>query len=200
MELKIISLLLVAMVTSGLRIFSIVSVPQITASSSNVPHQNNSIPSLPGKLALSETQKKQILAINWTINGKIDEILTVQQQKDFDAALARGQNVSIALNSLSLSIDQKNQLQQVFHWAQKQLENILNPEQLDYIQQQQQNRNHNPQPSNFQLKLEDKKYDVILHLTPRTTASIASLGTLPPQFKPRRNPKNPVNCYQTFYL
>ena len=85
MELKIISLLLVAMVTSGLRIFSIVSVPQITASSSNVPHHNNSIPSLPGKLALSETQKKQIFAINWTINGKIDEILTVQQQKDFDA-------------------------------------------------------------------------------------------------------------------
>jgi hypothetical protein len=166
MELKIIYFLSGVLGASMLTTLSvpqtiIVPVPEITISSSQVPQKNNSFPFLPGKLALSETQQERITKVNWEVNFQIDEILTIEQQKEFKNALNLGLRPSSALNTISISQEQKKRILDVFNFAQQQIENILTPEQLDYIQKQQPNRFNNKQPNS---------HDVILQFNPRRTA------------------------------
>jgi hypothetical protein len=140
MELKIIYLLSGAILASILTTLSaphkiFVPVSQITISSIQVPHQDNSLPSLPGKLALSQAQQEQIIKIKWEANVRAYQILNIEQQKELKNALERGLHLSLALNVISISTEQKNKLLNVFHFAQEQIKKILTPEQLDYIQQ-----------------------------------------------------------------
>jgi hypothetical protein len=159
MELKIIYLLSGAILANILTTLSaphkiFVPVSQITISSIQVPHQDNSLPSLPGKLALSQAQQEQIIKIKWEANVRAYQILNIEQQKELKNALERGLHLSLALNVISISTEQKNKLLNVFHFAQEQIKKILTPEQLDYIQQLQKNQFNNTQPDNFGLNRE----------------------------------------------
>jgi hypothetical protein len=162
MELKIIYLLSGAIGASILTTLSaphkiFVPVSQITISSIQVPHQDNSLPSLPGKLALSQAQQEQIIKIKWGANVRAYQILNIEQQKELKNALERGLHLSLALNVISISTEQKNKLLNIFHFAQEQIKKILTPEQLDYIQQLQKNQFNNTQPHNFGFHQESPK-------------------------------------------
>ncbi len=133
------------------------------------PSTDRSIPSLPGKLALNATQKESIVQINRAFNHKIHEILTTEQLQQFTAAFNSGLTLLTALNNLSLTDEQKNQLRMALRSAQSQVEKLLTPEQLEYIRQQYENRYNNQQPNYFKSKLENKKYYVILYSFSHTT-------------------------------
>lgn len=161
MELKVIYLLsgvVGATVLATLPVSQAILVlhPQASISSPQVPHRDNTMPSLPGNLALSEAQKEQITKLNWGINFQIDKILSVEQQKEFKNALDRGLHISSALKVISISQKQRHEILNVFNSAEEQIEKILTPEQLDYIDRQQKNQFNNIQPNNSKLKREVK--------------------------------------------
>ena len=116
------------------------------------PKVEHSIPSLPGKLALNESQKESIVQINRAFTHTIYKILTVEQLKQFRASLARGLTLRPALKTLYLTREQQNKVQIALKSAQKQIEKVLSPEQLQYIRRQHTNRYNNLQVSNWQLK------------------------------------------------
>jgi hypothetical protein len=156
--------------------------PQTSISSPHVPHLDNTMPSLPRKLALSEAQKEQITKLNWGINFEIDKILNIEQQKEFKNALDQDLRISSVLEVISISKEQRNKILNLFHFAQRQVKQILSPEQIDYIDQQQKNQLKNKQPKNLELnrKLnrEAKKHYVNLPFPSRTPAQTLVLGIL----------------------
>ncbi|WP_019505603.1 hypothetical protein [Pleurocapsa sp. PCC 7319] len=99
------------------------------------PRVDHSIPSLPGKLALNESQQKSIVQINRKFTHKIHEILTVRQLQQFRTSLARGLTLHPALNTLSLTSKQQNKLRIALQLAQRQIQQVLTPAQLQYIKQ-----------------------------------------------------------------
>ena len=101
---------------------------------------DRSLPSLPGKLALNKIQKENILKINQVFNQKIQTILTLEQLQKFSAALANGLTLLPALNTLSLTKEQKSELQLALKSAQRQVEQVLTPEQLQYVRERMKER------------------------------------------------------------
>lgn len=100
------------------------------------PSVEQSIPSLPGKLALSKSQQENIVSINRELSQQIKQILTDEQLKQFLATMDRGFTLKFALQELALSPEQSNQLGTIIRSARKEIEQVLTPEQLDYIIQQ----------------------------------------------------------------
>lgn len=97
---------------------------------------DDSLPSLPGNLALNETQAKIIIKINRALRQEIQQIFTPKQLQQFASAIASGLTFSSALSILSLSEKQKDRLRIVLYSAQSQMERVLTPKQLEYIRQQ----------------------------------------------------------------
>ena len=174
MQQKLVSFSLLTSVFGSTVMAAHVSSPGYIFQQAAVTRQNpltveHSIPSLPGKLALNETQKENILKINLAFNQKIHEILTLEQLQQFTAALTGGLTLLPALNTLSLTGEQKNKLRMALISAQQQIEQVLTPEQLEYVRQQQENQYNNQPPSNLKLQLANKKYYVILNNFSGTT-------------------------------
>ncbi|MDJ0590222.1 MAG: hypothetical protein QNJ72_09545 [Pleurocapsa sp. MO_226.B13] len=92
-----------------------------------------SIPSLPGKLALDETQKENIISINRNLSQQIQSILTLEQLQYFTAIVSQGLNLQSALQDLPLTSEQADRLQLAVKSAQQQIEQVLTPEQIEYI-------------------------------------------------------------------
>lgn len=139
MKLKVIFLLSGAI---GASIFTIVSlphtmilpIPKITVYLSKASNQDKSIPSVQSKLALNEAQQEKVAKVHWEIDFIIGEILTIEQHEEYKAALNRGLPIFTAINSISISEEQRNELLSAFSSAQTEIEKILTPKQLDYIQ------------------------------------------------------------------
>ena len=91
------------------------------------------LPSLPGELALDEIQKENILKINQVFDQKIHQILSLEQLQQFTAAIANGLGLLPALDTLSLTTKQKSELRLALKSAQSQVEQVLTPEQLEYV-------------------------------------------------------------------
>jgi hypothetical protein len=96
-----------------------------------------SIPSLPGKLALNPSQKDNILKINLTFNRSIYQILTVKQLQQFSLAMSDGLPLFPALNTLSLTCEQEKKIWLALGMAQGQIQGVLTPEQLEYVKRKQ---------------------------------------------------------------
>ncbi len=92
-----------------------------------------SIPSLPGKLALDETQKENIVSINRKLSQQIQEILTLEQLQYFTAIVSQGLNLQSALQDLPLTSEQAARLNLALKLAQQQIQQVLTPEQIEYI-------------------------------------------------------------------
>ena len=92
-----------------------------------------SIPSLPGKLALDETQKENIISINRNLSQQIQSILTLEQLQYFTAIVSQGLNLQSALQDLPLTSEQADRLQLAVNSAHQQIEQVLTPEQIEYI-------------------------------------------------------------------
>ena len=108
-----------------------------------------SIPSLPGEFALNRTQQENIVLINRELSREIKSILTPKQLENFTATLSEGLSLRLALQNLSLSPQQSEQLRQALKSAQIKIQQVLTPEQLDYIKQHQQR--HRQQQNNSQI-------------------------------------------------
>ena len=97
---------------------------------------NNSVPTLPGNLALSNTQQQKILEINQILSQEIQAILTQEQIQKLALGVSRGLALLPALNKLTLAQEQKKQLQTAIYSALTQMHRVLTPRQLKYIRQQ----------------------------------------------------------------
>ncbi|MEL6930901.1 MAG: hypothetical protein AAFO95_20080 [Cyanobacteria bacterium J06600_6] len=104
-----------------------------------------SIPSLPGKLALNRTQQENIVSINQELTQQIENILTTEQLQNFTATLSEGLTLKFALQDLALSPEQSNLLRTALKSAQMKIQQVLTPKQLEYIQQQYKNRDRQQQ-------------------------------------------------------
>lgn len=108
----------------------------------NPPHVEQSMPSLPGKLALNQSQQESIVLINQKLSQQIEEILTDEQLQNFTATISQGLTLKFALQALSLSSEQSDRLHIALKSARKEIEQVLTPEQLEYIRQQHRNPQH----------------------------------------------------------
>ena len=66
--------------------------------------------------------------------------MTSKQLENFTSTLSEGLSLKLALQNLSLSPQQSEQLRQALKSAQSKIQQVLTPEQLEYIKQQQQKR------------------------------------------------------------
>ena len=89
------------------------------------------------------------MLINRELSREIKSILTPKQLENFTATLSEGLSLRLALQNLSLSPQQSEQLRQALKSAQIKIQQVLTPEQLDYIKQHQQR--HRQQQNNSRI-------------------------------------------------
>ena len=73
----------------------------------NIFSIDNSVPTLPGDLALNKTQKQEIFEINRILGQEIQQILTEDQLQQLISGLSNGLSLLPALSSLTLTQEQK---------------------------------------------------------------------------------------------
>jgi Spy/CpxP family protein refolding chaperone len=97
------------------------------------------------RLGLTEEQKAQLAEIRQNTRAEIQNILTPQQQEQFQAMTFKmGQGME-AFRSLNLSDEQKSQVQDILQSQKSQIQEILTPEQMQKIQTlRQRSRNFRP--------------------------------------------------------
>ena len=90
-------------------------------------------------LELTEVQKAQLTEIRQNIRAEIQNILTPQQQEQFQTITANMEQSIEAFQTLNLSDEQKSQVWNIFQSQKSQVEEILTPEQRQQIQTLRQN-------------------------------------------------------------
>ncbi len=103
-----------------------VSSPQIVAQIPQIPFLQN--------LGLTESQKAQLAEIRQNTRTEIQNILTPQQQEQFQAITANMDQRMEAFRSLNLSDEQKSQVWNIVQSKKSQIQEILTPEQRQKIQ------------------------------------------------------------------
>ena len=86
------------------------------------------------RLGVTEAQKAQLADIRQNIRAEIQNILTPQQQEQFQTITANMDRNLEAFQTLNLSDEQKSQVWNIFQSQKSQLEEILTPEQRQQIQ------------------------------------------------------------------
>ena len=90
-------------------------------------------------LTLTETQKDQLAEIRQNTRSEIQNILTPQQQEQFQTITANMDRSREAFRALNLSDEQKSQVRNILQSKKSQVEEILTPEQRQQIQTLRQN-------------------------------------------------------------
>ncbi|MDJ0577293.1 MAG: hypothetical protein QNJ65_19305, partial [Xenococcaceae cyanobacterium MO_234.B1] len=80
-------------------------------------------------LELTEAQKAQLADIRQNTRAEIQNILTPQQQEQFQTITANRDRSMEAFRALNLSDEQKSQVGNIFQSKKSQVEEILTPEQ-----------------------------------------------------------------------
>ncbi len=86
------------------------------------------------RLGLTESQKAQFAEIRQNARAEIQNILTPQQQEQFQAITANMDQRIEAFRSLNLSDEQKSQVWNIIQSKKSQIQEILTPEQRQEIQ------------------------------------------------------------------
>ena len=92
----------------------------------------------PQKLNLTPEQKTQWEEIRAQTKAQIKNILTPEQQQQFQTLTEQGKRPRQAFKELNTSEDQKNQMREISKSAREQMINILTPEQQEQFRQQRQ--------------------------------------------------------------
>ena len=85
------------------------------------------------EVRLTPSQQTQLEALSARIQSQLDKLLAPEQQAQFGNALARGDSMRAAIQSLDLPFDRHQQLQNILQTLQSQLEVLLTPEQKQQI-------------------------------------------------------------------
>ena len=86
------------------------------------------------RLGLTEAQKAQLAEIRQNTRAEIQNILTPQQQEQFQTITANRDLSIEAFRALNLSDEQKSQVGNIFQSKKSQVEEILTPEQRQQIE------------------------------------------------------------------
>ncbi len=90
-------------------------------------------------LELTEAQKAQLADIRQNTRAEIQNILTPQQQEQFQIITANRERNIEAFRALNLSDEQKSQVRNILQSQRAQVEEILTPEQKQQLQTMGQN-------------------------------------------------------------
>jgi hypothetical protein len=91
-------------------------------------------PALVG-VPLTPQQQGQIESLSQQILPQLQNLLTPEQQAQFNNALGQGNGVRVAVLSLNLSVSQRLQVVNLLQTARSQLATLLTPEQQRQVQQ-----------------------------------------------------------------
>ena len=94
----------------------------------------------PESLNLTPEQKTQWEEIRVETKAQIQNILTPEQQEQFETLTSQGQRGRKAIKQLNLSEEQKTQMREIMQSSRQQMANILTEEQLEQLRQQRQMR------------------------------------------------------------
>ena len=94
----------------------------------------------PKNLNLTPEQKTQWEEIRTQTKTQIQNILTPEQQQQFQTLTSQGQRRRGAMKELNLSNEQKTQMREIMESSREQMANILTEEQLEQFRQQRQMR------------------------------------------------------------
>ncbi len=99
---------------------------------------NQDFSQIPG-LNLTENQKDQLQEVKATMDSRLSEILTDEQQENLQKLMEAGK--SPREMGSSLSFKQMRQMRKLMNWQKKQLNSILSDEQRDLLEQFRNSRN-----------------------------------------------------------
>jgi Spy/CpxP family protein refolding chaperone len=100
--------------------------------------ESNSVTSLSPALAeiqLTPSQQTQFETLREQTQSQIKNILTPEQQAQFNKALSQGNGVRSAVQSLNLSFRERRQMRNILQTMRSQIENILTPEQKQQMRE-----------------------------------------------------------------
>jgi Spy/CpxP family protein refolding chaperone len=87
------------------------------------------------ELQLTPSQQTQLEALREQTQSQLENLLTPEQQAQFNNVLSQGNGIRSAARSLNLSFKQRRQMKNIVQTMRSQLERILTPEQRQQIQQ-----------------------------------------------------------------
>ncbi|MDJ0516964.1 MAG: hypothetical protein QNJ74_12150 [Trichodesmium sp. MO_231.B1] len=90
----------------------------------------------PKNLNLTPEQKTQWEEIRANTKAQIQNILTPQQQEQFQTLTSQGQRGRKVMKQLNLSEEQKTQMREIRQSSRQQIANILTEEQQEQLRQQ----------------------------------------------------------------
>ena len=91
-------------------------------------------PALVG-VQLTSTQQTQLESLSNQTLPQIQNLLTPEQQAQFNTALSEGKGVRVAARSLKLSVTQQTRILNLLRPLRSQIDTILTPEQQQQVQQ-----------------------------------------------------------------
>ncbi|MDJ0798072.1 MAG: hypothetical protein QNJ51_14845 [Calothrix sp. MO_167.B12] len=91
-------------------------------------------------LNLTEKQKNQLQGMQRIMGNRLTKILNSEQLEDFRTAMQSGDNPRKMMRSLNLSSEQKKDMRKLMIWRRKQLNYILDEDQLEKIEKLQNSR------------------------------------------------------------
>ncbi|MGD1809556.1 hypothetical protein ACP6PL_29550 [Dapis sp. BLCC M126] len=90
----------------------------------------------PKNLNLTPEQKTEWEEIRTQTQAEIQNILTPQQQEEFETLTSQGEERREAMKQLNLSEEQKTQIREIKQSSRQQMADILTEEQLQQVRQQ----------------------------------------------------------------
>lgn len=87
------------------------------------------------EVQLTPSQQAQLEALSEQTQSQLENLLTSEQQAQFNNALSQGNGVRSAARSLNLSFRQRRQMRNILQTMRSQLDTILTAEQRQQIQQ-----------------------------------------------------------------
>lgn len=87
------------------------------------------------EVQLTPSQQTQLEALREQTQSQLKNLLTPEQQTQFNNALSQGNGVRSAARSLNLSFRQRRQMRNILQAMRSQLDTILTPEQKQQVQE-----------------------------------------------------------------
>ncbi len=93
------------------------------------------------EIQLTPSQQTQLEAMSEQTQSQLENLLTPEQQAQFNNALSQGNGVRFAVQSLNLSFKERRQMTNILQRMRSEIDDILTPEQRQQIQQSPQSSN-----------------------------------------------------------
>jgi Spy/CpxP family protein refolding chaperone len=93
------------------------------------------------EIQLTPSQQTQLEAMSEQTQSQLENLLTPEQQAQFNNALSQGNGVRFAVQSLNLSFKERRQMTNILQRMRSEIDDILTAEQRQQIQQSPQSSN-----------------------------------------------------------